>query len=231
MHYTRLVLFFFLLISAFTISAQEIWKIASLNWQPYSGAELANQGHAIEKLKKILHQADIKLVVEFYPWNRSKLLVQNNKDYIGIFPAWPEDIFDNGLVSFAVDYSEIAVLKRAGTRISFNTVDELFKKYSVGVISTYIYPEVVMEAIKKYPQHSDGASNEMTLLKKLETGRDDVAITDPKVMLYLAAEQGIDNIEHVKKIMDKALVVAFRDDEENRKRLQVLNNLLKQQKN
>ncbi|WDE01556.1 hypothetical protein [Thalassomonas actiniarum] len=228
---SRLILLFFLMMPVLTLPAQETWKITSLNWQPYSGAELANQGHSIEKLKQILQQAGIMLEVEFYPWNRAKLLAQKNKEYVGAFPVWPEDIFDKALISLAVDWSEIAVLKRAGTRISFNSVDELFRKYSVGVVSTYIYPKVVMEAMKKYPHHSDGSSNEMTLLKKLETGRDEVAITDPKVMLYLATEQGIDNIEYVKKIMDKELVVAFRDDEENRKRLQVLNNLLRQQKN
>ncbi|WDE14226.1 substrate-binding periplasmic protein [Thalassomonas haliotis] len=230
MNKTWLILLFFLMMPVFMLPAQETWKITSLNWQPYSGAELANQGHSIEKLKRILQQADIALEVEFYPWNRAKLLVQKNKEYVGIFPAWPEDVFDQALVSSAVDYSEIAVLKRAGTRVSFSSVDDLFRQYSVGVVSTYIYPKVVMAAMKKYPQHSDGSSNEMTLLKKLETGRDEVAITDPKVMLYLAAQQGIDNIEYVQKIMDKELIVAFRDDAENRKRVKVLNDLLLQHK-
>ena len=204
----------------------ETWKIASLDWQPYSGAELVNQGASVQRLKQILLKAEITLVVEFYPWNRSKKLVENNLEYIGIFPAWPEDVFDNALISSAVDWSEIAVLKRAGTQVSFNSIDELFEKYAVGVVSSYIYPEVVENAIKRYPQQADGSPNESILLKKLSSGRDQVAITDPKVMMFLAKQQGISNIEYVKKITDKELVLAFRDDEENSKRLQLLNRLL-----
>jgi len=214
---------------AFNLPAQEIWKVTSLDWEPYSGSALAYQGRSVEKLRQLLAQAGITLVVEFYPWNRAKLLAQNNQEYVGAFPAWPEDVFDNALVSLPVDWSEIAVLKGNASEVSFDSVEELFQKYSVGVVSTYIYPEVITDAMKKYPNYVDGASNEVTLLKKLATGRNQVAITDPKVMLFLAKRYGIDNIEYVKKITDKELVLAFRDDEENRRRLKLLNRLLQEQ--
>ncbi|WDE07955.1 hypothetical protein SG34_014320 [Thalassomonas viridans] len=226
---TRLISVFFMAMLALELPAEEVWKVTSLDWQPYSGETLANQGRSVEKLKQILQQAGITLVVEFYPWNRSKMLVKTNHEYIGIFPVWPEDTFEAALLSSPVDWSEIAVLKRAGIEVNFNSIDELFKKYSVGVVSTYIYPKKIMDAMAKHPQHTDGASNEVTLLKKLATGRNQVAITDPKVMLFLAKRYGIDNIEYVKKITDKELVLAFRDDEQNRKRLRVLNRLLQQQ--
>jgi polar amino acid transport system substrate-binding protein len=33
--------------------AEEVWKITSLNWEPYSGAELINQGNSVQKLREL----------------------------------------------------------------------------------------------------------------------------------------------------------------------------------
>lgn len=52
-------------------------------------------------------------------------------------------------------------------------------------------------------------------------------MTDPNVMLYLAAKEGIDNIELIKVVMKKELVVALRNDDENKSRINLLKKLLK----
>jgi len=208
------------------LCAEEIWKIASLNWQPYAGDTISKQGSSIEILRKLLKTEGITLVVEFYPWNRSKHLVQVNTEYIGIFPAWPEDGFNGSIISPAIDWSEISVMKRKGSEINFKDIDDLFDKYSVGVVQSYLYPKVFDDAIKNHPESVEAASSELSLLKKLSVGRGDVAITDPKVMHYLAKKHGISNVEVVKHIMKKELVIIFRDDNENKKRLELITTLL-----
>jgi polar amino acid transport system substrate-binding protein len=223
------IILLFLIVFSLNLYAEETWKIASLNWQPYAGEDLENQGSSIQKLRDILKKEDIKLIVEFYPWNRSKALVANNKEYIGVFPAWTDGVFDGAIISPSVDWSKISILKLSENIVSFKSIDELFEKYSVGVVETYVYPKEISDAMEKYPHNVEGASNEVTLLKKLSIGRGIVAITDPKVMLYLAEKEGISNIEIVSTIMNNELVVALRDDDENRKRLKLLVKLLKKQ--
>jgi len=83
-------------------------------------------------------------------------------------------------------------------------------------------------AIKKYASKVDGSPNEFSLLKKLSTGRIEIAITDPNVMIYLADKEGISNIEMVRVFMKKELVVALRNDDENKHRIKILNQLLKE---
>lgn len=207
------------------VYAEETWKIASLTWQPYSGSELAQQGSSIKKLTELLKKADIRLIVEFYPWKRAKYLVQTDPEYLGIFPAWPEDVFPNALISPAIEWSEIAILKLPQQTLNFDSIDDLFKKYPVGIVSTYIYPKILDNAIKKYPHNVEYAPNELSLLMKLTSGRGVAAISDPKVMNYLTAQQGIKSLDSI-LIMKKELVLAFRDDEENRKRLKILTRLL-----
>ncbi len=43
----------------FKVSAEEVWVITSLNWQPYSGAALANQGNSIQRLRELLKKDNI----------------------------------------------------------------------------------------------------------------------------------------------------------------------------
>ncbi|MGI0115373.1 hypothetical protein [Zooshikella sp. RANM57] len=209
---------------------EELWVITSLNWEPYSGDEMANQGNSIQKLMDTLKKAGITLKVEFYPWKRAQE-VALKKGYLGYYPAWPEEVGKGFVASKPVDWSEIAVLKRAEATIEFSTIDNLFEKYDVGIVKSYVYPVEIDSAMKKYPKHVEGASNELSLLKKVSKGRNNVAITDPNVMLYLAGKNGIDNIEIVKKIMKKELVIALRNDDENKSRIQRIQKLLGEMNN
>jgi len=146
--------------------AEEVWKITSLNWEPYSGAELINQGNSVQKLRELLKKQGIRLVVDFYPWKRSQAKAKT-KEYIGYFPAWPEEVYEGFVASPPIDMSCIGVLKKSGTHVIFNGINKLFKTYKVGIIKIYAYPKIIMNAMKKYPYHTDGTMNEILLLRKL----------------------------------------------------------------
>ena len=208
------------------VNAEETWKITSLNWEPYSGDTLTSQGNSVQKFREVLRKKGIRLLVEFYPWLRAQKKAKT-KEYVGYFPAWPEEVAKGFIASPPVDWSEVALMKNSDLDITFKNIDDLVKKYKVGIVKTYVYPQEITDALKKYPKHADGSPNELSLLKKLAKGRIKVAVTDPNVMLYLAAKEGVDNIEMIKVVMKKELVVAFRDDDENKQRINLLKQLLK----
>jgi polar amino acid transport system substrate-binding protein len=212
-----------------TAHAEEVWKITSLDWQPYSGGDMATQGNAIQKLRELLKREGITLQVDFFPWARAKDAAKST-EYIGFFPAWPEEVDKGFVASPTVSQSEIGVIKAKNTPIAFKDVEQLFKNYSVGLVRTYVYPQDITEAAAKYPGHVDYAMSEDTLLQKLAGGRHPVAITDPSVMLYLAGKRGIDNIEVVKVLTKKDLVIALRLDAENKNRIYKLQNILAKQR-
>ncbi|MBN2653188.1 MAG: transporter substrate-binding domain-containing protein [Spirochaetales bacterium] len=208
--------------------AGETWRITSLDWQPYSGSDMATLGNSIQKLKGLLAKEGITLEVDFFPWLRSQQLAKTEK-YIGYFPAWPEEVADGFVASLPVDWSEIGILKQTGKSISYKDMDDLFKNYKVGIVSTYEYPKEIADAMKKYPKNVDESPDEVSLLKKLSAGRFQVAITDPNVMMYLASREGISNIEVlVQVVVKKELVIALRNDPDNQARIEFLKKLLKQ---
>lgn len=222
-----LALWAFVVFSSASAGAEEVWKITSLNWEPYSGASLAHQGGAIQKLRELLKKEGIRLLVEFYPWSRAQARARSG-EYVGYFPAWPEEVGSDFVASPPVSWSEVAVMKNTSGAFSYDGLDALFRTHVVGVVKTYAYPRPVSDAMAAYPHHVDGAPNDMSLLKKLARGRHMVAVTDPNVMMFLAEREGIDNITPMAVVVKRELVVAFRNDTENRARLALLTRLLEE---
>lgn len=167
-------------------------------------------------------------MVEFYPWRRSQKK-SKGEEYVGYFPAWPEEVYGGFIASPAIENSYIGAMKRAEDNIEFASVDELFRKYRVGLVQPYTYPKLIQAAILKYPDNVEAAPNELRLLGMIAKGRSHVAITDPAVMHYLAEKEGVPDIKTVKVIMKKEPVTAFKNNEESLKHIALLKEWLKQQ--
>ena len=208
-------------------NCEKIWKIASLSWGPYVDENTLYKGTLTKGLSDLLEKEGISLVVEFYPWGRAKKIAQNS-DYIGYFPAWPEEVIKGFKASPVIGWSEIAVFKRKGAEVKYDSLKELFTNYKVGIVGSYIYPEEISRYIRNYHFNVDKAPNEISLVRKLVNGRHPVIITDPEVMKYYSGILNISSIEPVGVIMRKELVVAMRDEEENKKRIELLEKILSQ---
>ena len=224
MSFQRLLIVALLFFAIPNFCSATTWKITSLNWEPYAGKNLPDQGKSIQKLRHLLAKKGIDLIVEFYPWRRARIIAKT-EGYVGYFPAWPEEIEDGFTASPRIDWSQIAIMKRKNAHITYKSLSDLFKKYSVGVIRTYSYPGIIEKAIHNSPGNVDRAPNESSLLLKLSHNRHPVAITDPKVMLYLAKEKNITNVETAEIIMTKQLVIALKKCKETQDRIKIINSL------
>ncbi len=206
----------------------EEWKVTSLDWQPYSGADISDGGNSVVKLREILAKAGIDLVIEFYPWARAQKLALT-EEYVGYFPAWPEEVYDGFVGSDPVDFSHVGVMTYAGSNLQWKSLEDLFQNYKVGHVGTYAYPEKIETLKAQYPDAADSAPNEILLMRKLSRGRNDVALTDPSVMSYNANLEGIYNIEVLNaSIEKKALLLSFRQGADNDDRIKLLNELLQE---
>ncbi len=205
---------------------EKVWKMTSLSWGPYADEKADSMGTTTKLLTDLLADEGIRLVVEFYPWERAKKKARS-REYAGYFPAWPEEVMEGFRASPIIDWSEIAVLKKSGVNFNFTSLRDLFCNYKIGLISSYQYPQEIQIYIKQYSYNIDEAPDEISLMKKLVNGRHNFAITDPNVMKYYAEPLEIRNFETVRVIMRKELVVAMRDDEENRERIELLYRILK----
>ncbi len=95
-----LPLFFSILVGVLSISSltlfakDKVVHIATLEWPPYVGASLKNQGPTIEIVKQALEKKGYKVNFDFYPWVRAVALAQDGKDgtsnvkYDAYFPEY-----------------------------------------------------------------------------------------------------------------------------------------------
>lgn len=215
----------FTLSSSPSVFCAETWKITSLDWEPYADSKALSQGTAITTLREILKQANITLVVEFYPWDRAKRLAKG-KDFVGYFPSWHEEVIDGFSPSSVVAQSGYGVMTYEGSGLKWNGLKELFS-HRVGLVPSYIYPDEVRELAKLYPENVDYTTNELLLVKKLSKKRFDAAISGPEVMLYIASKQKIKNLVILHSFAPKGMVLAFRDGPDNQKRMILFEKLLK----
>lgn len=202
----------------------ETWKIAAPSWQPYAGPDLPNQGIAVERLRAILHQAGIGLEVEFYPWLRAQRQAQK-PGYIGYFPVWHEEVTDGFVASPAVAWSSVAITKRPQSDVQFDSLDQLFEDYSVGMIDLCNYPSELETLAQRHKGNVFGTNSELLLLKKLNASRHEVAISDPKVMNFLAKKHGLPQAQTIKTLYDKPLIIALRDAQDNQANIKRINTL------
>ena len=213
--------------TAATADAQT-WKITSLDWQPYSGSDLRDGGTSVQKLRDLLTSVGVTLKIEFYPWARAQKLA-GTREYVGYFPAWPEEVYDGFVGSEPVDYSYVGAMSYMGSGVVWHNLERLFQNETIGYVRTYTYPASVEDLKKRYPRAMDPAPHESSLMRKLSRGRNSIALTDPAVMLYTAAQEGIHNIRIVHPDIErKALVLSFRQGDDNDIRMKQLNDRLKE---
>ena len=227
----RIFLFIFFLIFSPVLKAQEVWKIATLEWPPYVGSDLEGYGTTAQKLKEILDQEGIKLELDFVSWDEAKRLGVS-EEYVGYFPSWPEDVYQNSVMSGAVDWSGIAVLENTLNPIWYTNIKSLFQKNKVGIVGSYTYPISVEIARREFPESVVDREDEMALMQCLASRECDAILTDPKVTHYYAGLAGVKNIDSESfNVLKKALVVAFRNDAENEHRIRLFQELLVRYKN
>ena len=224
--YSRVLIFMLLIaVCSSRAHAGDVWKITSLEWGIYSGQDMSNQGRSIHILRELLKEADIELIVEFYPWARSKRIAKR-PDYVGYYPAWSEEVEDGFFASAPLDCSDLAAITYEDSGIVWRGLDALFLR-PVGLISSYAYPEYVTNLMAANKENVDYSSNEESLARKLSQKRFTVALTDPYVMFTVADDLDIDNLSILKIVGSLDLVLAFRDSPENRRRNEVLMKLIK----
>jgi len=220
---------FSIFLSVLIFTTAETWRITSLNWEPYCGSNIKNRGRLVVRLENLLKDNDIKLKIKFYPWDESKKLAET-ENYIGYFPAWPEEVKDGFISSPQIGISYIGIMTYKNSGVEFKELRSLFKNYKIGLIKTYVYPECISNIVEKYRKNVVYVKNEKILAYMLSTKGIDAAITDPSVMKYYANRYGYNNIEVLNgKVIKRPLVISFQDTEKNRKRIKLLRKLLRKE--
>lgn len=183
--------------------------LATLDWEPYIGEKLKNQGWVAELVREAFRRKGFDVQFNFMPWSR---VVEQAKAGVvdGYFPEYPslalEKLF---IVSDAFPAGPLGFMKLKNKAISWKTLDDL-KPYTIGVVKDYIN---TAEFDARTDLKKEAVSQDALNLRKLAAGRIDLAVVDKYVGLYLAKKElgnDADKLEFMSPILEeKTLVICF----------------------
>ncbi|MCK5311254.1 MAG: amino acid ABC transporter substrate-binding protein [Desulfobacteraceae bacterium] len=173
-----LMILFFLVSKAY---AMEKIRIATLNWEPYIGQTITNEGFMAEVTREIFKRVGYKVEYIYLPWKRAVKMAEQGK-FDGYFPAYwskqreEKSIFTNSIISGPVVFFKIK-----GSDISFKKLEAL-KPYRIGVVHGFVN---TTEFDKADYLNKEKVTTNLQNIKKLFAGRIDLIVIDKYVGLYL----------------------------------------------
>lgn len=186
--------------------AEEVWLVTSLEWPPFSGKNLPEGGAGVAVLRAALATQDVKLAVEFYPWSRA-LMKAKNPRYVGVYPAWPEDVqvgFSSSTVLFK---SPVGFVEPKSAPLQWARLKELAGK-KIGIVQDYGNTPEFMQLVNDKIIKTELVMDDLTNVRKVASGRIDAAFIDLNNLAYFLKHDASD-IAH--KVQANAKIIASKD--------------------
>lgn len=159
-------------------------RLASLDWPPYTGYLLAQQGETTMLVRQVFSAMGMELHTEFYPWSRA---IRNSEKpgsvYAGYFPEY-QTHNPGFILSDSVGVSELGFVEAKAKplgRLSFIRLPQL----RLGVVQDYVNLTEVDQMIGRGQLTPELAFSDRQNILKVALGRLDLAVVDRRVLMYL----------------------------------------------
>ncbi|AWL13087.1 hypothetical protein HMF8227_02635 [Saliniradius amylolyticus] len=219
--------FLFALLLTSTVLAETV-KLTSLEWPPYSGADLPEQGASIAVAKAAFNAMGHELQVDFFPWTRAvKLAEKQGSGYMGYFPEY---YYESDTFSFSdpIGKGPLGLVEAKGNPITWSKINDL-TKYTVGVVQDYVNTEELDKRIAAGDIDAQAVTSDDKNLRKLVAGRIDTAVIDANVFNYLVNnDQQLSSLAdklqmNARLLTEKKLFVAFKNTDEGNRWREIFN--------
>jgi polar amino acid transport system substrate-binding protein len=188
----------------FNEDSNKVINLATLNWPPHISEELCNNGWVFQFTVALLVSRDYQVNINFYPWSKSVMLVEQGQMDI-LFPTYfiessaPSDaqIGRNRrellVLSNKFSAGELSLLKRTGD--SFNLQGNLanLKDKVIGVVQGYQNTPEFDAMMDSKQFETVEAVDELQLVKLLVAKKVDLIIGDPRVFTFSVNYSNLSN--------------------------------------
>jgi len=225
-----MIIFALILCSATANAGQKI-TLSTLDWEPYIGKEIKNNGYVAVLVKEAFKRGGLEADFQFDQWSRVVGLAKGGK-VDGYFPEYySEAVKEYAVFSDPFPGGPIGFFKLKGKDISYDGLEDL-KGLKIGTVQGYVNTKKFDEAgyLKK-----DAAKDDLTNFKKLAAGRLDLVVADKFVGLSLIKKHMPDKAGQIefmaKPLEEKDLFVCISNKVDNADaKLKAFNEGLKQMK-
>ena len=222
------------MVSGPALGSEKKVLFTSLEWPPYSGAALREQGASVAVARAAFAVMGYQLEVHFYPWPRAVGLAKKaDSPYQGYLPEYYSAAIEQEfLFSDTIGVSPLGFAEQTMKPIVWRSIADLESR-KVGVVRGYVNTQVLDDRIASGRIKAEPVVADVDNLKKLAVGRLDLAVIDHHVFRYLLAHDpalaGMEKqLQLNNKILEqKALFVCFKNSEAGQELVAIFNEGLK----
>jgi len=208
-------------------------RLASLEWPPYTGANLPDQGASALVARRAFAAMGYDIEISFLPWQRA-VKATENQIYDALFPEYfSERRLSHFIYSHAMGSSPLGFMQHQKTPIRWQTLSDL-KSHVIGTVKGYVNTAQFDYLAQSGQMRIEPEMNDYTNMRKVAMGRIPLAIIDQNVLRYLKNTyrhhwpQSQDLVFNAKILENKMLFLCAPKTEAGRKTIEIFNQGLTQ---
>ncbi|MFC4161326.1 substrate-binding periplasmic protein [Chitinimonas lacunae] len=176
-----------LLASAALAAEEREMLIATLEWPPYVGAALPQQGLSARIVSEAAKAAGYRVRYRYYPWNRAVYLGQHDPSHVGYFPAYyTEERAKTCHFTASIGPSPVGFVERRDAPVAWTTLADL-RAIPIGVVDGYANGQEFDQMVAQRQLMVDPGVSDQMNIQKVGNGRLRLAVIDTYVLDYLLA--------------------------------------------
>lgn len=169
--------------SVWAVVAEPV-RLASLDWPPYTGHKLEQQGETAVLLRQVFAAMQQEVQTEFLPWSRAiRASEKTGALYAGYFPEY-QTHNPKFILSDSLGVSELGFVEATAKPLGQLNV-ALLSGLQLGVVQDYVNLTVVDQMIGRGQLTPQLAFSDRQNILKVALGRLDLAVIDRRVLAYL----------------------------------------------
>ncbi|MET3138864.1 polar amino acid transport system substrate-binding protein [Undibacterium sp. GrIS 1.2] len=166
-----------------------VMRLASLEWAPYVGSRLHQEGLTAGIVKVAARQIGMDAKISYSPWSRTVYAGLNDPNYAGYFPAfYLKEREKTCYFSGVLGHSVVGFAHLKERPFQWTKLNDL-RGIKIGIVQDYANGEEFDAMVKQRVLDTDAAPSDVSNLRKLLAHRVDVIVIDKYVLHQLLASE------------------------------------------
>ncbi|HWP94617.1 MAG TPA: ABC transporter substrate-binding protein [Gammaproteobacteria bacterium] len=160
-------------------------RLASLEWPPYTGAQLPEQGTSSAVVRAAFAAAGYRVEIDFFPWSRAVLMARSpDSGYDGYFPEYYAAHLERDFFfSKPIGEGPLGFAHLVNRPLEWNSLDDLAGT-RIGVVQDYVNTEEFDRRVAEGRLTVEAVTSDRLNVRKLLRGRLPVIVIDRNVLEY-----------------------------------------------
>jgi polar amino acid transport system substrate-binding protein len=186
MHCVRVLgLLLCLALPARAAAAPRILRLASLEWLPYVGSRLQQQGLSSFIADSAAQKFGYRVQIDYFPWTRAMRIGLHDARYDGYFPAYyTEERARQCYFSTSIGSSTVGLAYLKSAPLRWQSLRDL-SGLTIAVVAGFSNGPAFDALVREGRLHVDPSPSDTLNLRKLVAGRVDAVVIDKLVLRYL----------------------------------------------